>query len=102
MDMPLAAALRPEQSTAEPADNLSDWNNGRSDSIVADNSITEQIDADPASQTSDLEGGFSYFPFLGVPVMGIGAFIPAPTVRSIPPSRGSIRCICRATRMLRA
>jgi len=74
MDMPLTTALRPEQSTAEPADNLSDWNNGRSDSIVADNSITEQIDADPATQTSDLEGGFSYFPFLGVPVMGMGTY----------------------------
>ena len=74
MDMPLAAALRPEQSTAEPADNLSDWSSGRSDSIVADNSITQQIDADPATQTSGLEGGFSYFPFLGVPVMGMGTY----------------------------
>lgn len=72
MDMPLTAASRPEASTAEPADNLSDWNNGRTDSIVADNSITQQIDADPATQTSDLDGGgFSYFPFLGVPVMGV-------------------------------
>ena len=57
---------------------MSDWNNGRSDSIVADNSITEQIDADPATQTSDLEGGFSYFPFLGVPVMGMGSVYSSP------------------------
>jgi hypothetical protein len=71
MDMPLTTALRPEPSAAGPADNLSDWNNGRSESIVADNSITQQIDADPATQTSDLEDGFSYFPFLGVPVMGM-------------------------------
>jgi hypothetical protein len=71
MDMSLTTALRPEPSTAEPADSLSDWNSGRSESIVADNSITQQIDADPATQTSDLEGGFSYFPFLGVPVMGM-------------------------------
>lgn len=78
MDMPLTAASKPEPSPAVPADNLSDWNNGRSDSIVADNSITEQIDADPATQTSDLDAGFSYFPFLGVPVMGMGGVYSSP------------------------
>lgn len=84
MDMPLTAALRPEQSTAGPADGLSAWNNGRTDSIVADNSITQQIDADPATQTSGLDGldagyaGFSYFPYLGVPVMGMGGAYSSP------------------------
>ena len=72
-DLPLAAALRPEPSSAEPADGLSEWSKGRGDSILADNSITQQIDADPASQTADLNGlsGFSYFPLVGVPVMGL-------------------------------
>jgi len=72
-DLPLATALRSEPSTAEPADSLSEWSKGRRESILADNSITQQIDADPASQTADLNGlsGFSYFPLVGVPVMGL-------------------------------
>ena len=73
-DLPLAAALTPElspeQSGAEPADGLSEWSKGRGDSVVADDSITQQIDADPASQTSDL-GGFVSFPYVGLPPMGL-------------------------------
>ena len=69
-DLPLAAVLRPESSNTEPADSLSEWSKGRGDSILADNSITQQIDADPASQTADLNG-FSYFPLVGAPVMGL-------------------------------
>jgi hypothetical protein len=88
MDLPLTTALRPEPSTAEPADSLSDWNNGRSDSIIADNSITQQIDADPATQTSDLDGGFSYFPFLGVPVMGMGGVYSSPYTSVFPAQPG--------------
>lgn len=88
MDVPLTAALRPQPSAAEPADNLSDWNNGRSDSIVADNSITEQIDADPATQTSDPDGGFVYFPFLGVPVMGVGGVYSSPYSSVLPAQPG--------------
>lgn len=71
MDLPLAASLVPEQSTAEPADGLSDWANGRRDSIDADNMITQEIDADPGtSQPADL-GGFSYFPLLGLTSAGL-------------------------------
>jgi len=89
MDMPLAAALRPEQSAAGPADSLSVWNSGRTDSIVADNSITQQIDADPATQTSsDLEGGFSYFPYLGVPVIGMGGVYSNPYSSTLPAQPG--------------
>lgn len=89
MDMPLTTALRPQQSAAEPADSLSDWNNGRTDSIVADNSITQQIDADPATQTSsDLEGSFSYFPFLGVPVIGMGGVYSSPYGSALPAQPG--------------
>jgi hypothetical protein len=76
MDLPFdSASLQPEKSATEPADNLTDWANGRSDSIVADNTITQQISADPGSQTADagLGGfdGFVYFPFLGVPLVGL-------------------------------
>ena len=71
MDLPLTASLVPEQSTAEPADGLSDWAKGRRDSIDADNMITQQIDADPGtSQPADL-GGFSYFPLLGLTSAGL-------------------------------
>jgi len=71
MDLPLAASLVPEESTAEPADGLSDWAKGRRDSIDADNMITQQIDADPgASQPADL-GGFSYFPLVGLTSAGL-------------------------------
>jgi hypothetical protein len=65
MDLPLSQALVPEQSGIAPADSLNAWDQGRTDSILADNAITQQIDGDPSSQTGDLDG-FSYFPFLGV------------------------------------
>ncbi len=74
MDLALEASPAPEQSSAEPADGLSDWNKGRGDSIMADNAITQQIDGDPASQTASLNGlnGFSNFPFLGItPMFGL-------------------------------
>jgi hypothetical protein len=70
--MPLAAVLVPEQSNAQPTDDLSNWSKGRSDSIVADNAITQQIGNDPDSQTADLGGlggGFSYFPLIGGPTV---------------------------------
>lgn len=82
-DLPLAAASKPELSTAAPADGLNDWNNGRSDSIVADNSITQQIDADPASQAAD-PNGFSYFPFIGVPLTGLYSSPYASTIPAQP------------------
>jgi len=65
MDLPFAAILTPERSNAEPVDGLSDWAKGRSDSIAADNAVTQQIDADPASQTAGLDG-FTYFPVVGL------------------------------------
>lgn len=70
MDLPLAKVLVPEQSGPEPIDGLSAWDQGRSDSIVADNAVTQQLDADPGAQTADADG-FSYFPMLGVPPLGV-------------------------------
>jgi hypothetical protein len=73
MDLPFASKLAPEPTGAEPADGLSDWAKGRSDSIAADDAITQQIDSDPASQTAGIDGldGFTNFPILGVPPVGL-------------------------------
>jgi hypothetical protein len=73
MDLPLTAVLRPEQSSSQPADTLSEWAKGRGDSIATDDSITQKIDNDPISQMPDFQG-FTYFPFVGVPYMGMGLY----------------------------
>jgi hypothetical protein len=70
MSLPLAEVLVPERSSVEP-DALGDWANGRDESISADNAITAQIDQDPASGISGLDG-FTYFPVLGVPSLAPG------------------------------
>lgn len=73
MNLPFAGVLVPEQSSDEPGDALSDWANGRGQSIAADNAITAQIDEDPAAATLGL-GSFTYFPLLGVSSAGLGSF----------------------------
>jgi hypothetical protein len=65
MNLPFAAVLVPDRSNAAPSDAFTEWANGRSQSISADNAITAQIDEDPASRASGLDD-FAYFPFLGV------------------------------------
>ena len=70
MTLPFAGVLVTERSSDPGKDALRDWSNGRSDSITADNAITAQIDQDPASQTLDPDG-FTYFPILGVPSVGL-------------------------------
>jgi hypothetical protein len=75
MNLPFAAVLVPEPSSVQQVDALNDWASGRSQSIMADNAITEQIDEDPDSRTTNAgldAGAFSYFPFLGVPSMNPG------------------------------
>jgi len=78
MDLPFAAVLVPEQAINDPADALSDWSRGRSESISADNAIAAQISDDPASAgQSDLGPGiFTYFPLLGLPPVGSGLSSP--------------------------
>jgi hypothetical protein len=61
MDLPLTAALRPEDSSNQPDDSLSEWTKGRGDSIATDDTITENIDKDPLSQMPDFQG-FTFFP----------------------------------------
>jgi len=63
------AAPAPERSIGESADALSDWADGRGESIAADDAITAQIGEDPASQTA--ADGFTNYPFLGVPSLGL-------------------------------
>ncbi|MCU1338390.1 MAG: hypothetical protein JWO19_3971 [Bryobacterales bacterium] len=75
MSQRLAGVLVPERSSEQSSDALSVWANGRSESISADNAITAQIDEDPASRTAGLDG-FTYFPFLGVPSLGLGSSSP--------------------------
>jgi hypothetical protein len=72
MSLPFASVLVPERSIGEPGDALSDWSSGRSESISADDTITAQIDEDPASGTLGTDG-LTYFPFLGVSSLGLGS-----------------------------
>jgi hypothetical protein len=71
MSLPLAAVLVPESSIMQPADALSNWADGRGQSIAADNAITAQIDEDPDAAAGSADT-FSYFPLVGVPAIGPG------------------------------
>lgn len=66
MEMPLAPTSAPTTLTADAHDPLSDWSEGRSESISADNAIAANIE-DPASLTGVAADGFTYFPLLGYP-----------------------------------
>jgi hypothetical protein len=77
MDLPFAAALVPDKSVSEPADQLSEWSEGRAESISADNAIAAQISDDPTlAENSDLGPGLApgtvtYFPLLGLSSPGL-------------------------------
>jgi hypothetical protein len=72
MDLPFAGVLVPERSSHQPADALSDWAKGRGESIVADNTITAEINEDPATRTLDLDTFiYTYLRSLGVPSHGL-------------------------------
>ena len=73
MTLAFANPLKPERSSDEIADRLTDWSTGRAQSIAADDAITAQIDEDPATTASGMDG-FTYFPFLGVPSLGVGSY----------------------------
>jgi hypothetical protein len=72
MNLPFASVLVPERSIGDPGDALSGWSSGRSESISADDTITAQIDEDPASGAPGMDG-LTYFPFLGVSSLGLGS-----------------------------
>ena len=71
MDVPLAPVLVPTQSAHPPHDALSQWAEGRQQSIFADNTIAANIQ-DPAtlSQSNSGVDSFTYFPMLGLPSVG--------------------------------
>jgi hypothetical protein len=73
MDLPLAAVLVPEGSSEGPRDELSNWAEGRNQSISADNAIAANIE-DPASTNRSTLGldNFTYFPMLGLSPPGLG------------------------------
>lgn len=75
MNLPFAGVLVPERLNALDAptqnDTLEEWSNGRNDSITADDAITAQLDQDPSTRAADADG-FTYFPMLGVPPVGLG------------------------------
>ncbi len=67
MSLPFASVLVPERASEHSSDALSEWSTGRGESITADNAITAQLDEDLSSGA----GGFTYYPFLGLPPVGL-------------------------------
>jgi len=63
--LPFSDVLMADKTTSEPVDALSNWSDGRSQSIVADNTITAQIGQDPAAQTVGGDA-LTYYPMLGL------------------------------------
>jgi hypothetical protein len=70
MSLPFAAVLVPERAGEQSTDALSEWANGRGESITADNAITAQLDQDPAAGTPGSDS-FTYYPFLGLSSLGM-------------------------------
>jgi len=70
MSLPFAGVLVPERASEQSKDALSEWSTGRGESITADNTITAQLDEDLSAGTSGT-GGFTYYPFLGLPLVGL-------------------------------
>ena len=73
VNVPFTPVLVPEQTIAPPRDALSDWAEGRQQSISADNAIAANIQ-DPASLDASSSGldSFTHFPMLGLPPVGPG------------------------------
>jgi len=71
MYLPFAAVLAPEKFRGESHDALTDWADGRAQSVSADNAIAANIQ-DPASMVgSDFPPDtFTYFPMLGLSSFG--------------------------------
>jgi hypothetical protein len=71
MRLPLADTLAAERFSEESGDALAEWNNGRGQSIAADDAIMAQIDEDPAAQTGS--DAFTYYPLLGLSSLGVAS-----------------------------
>lgn len=68
MVMPFAPVLVPDKVTSEAHDALTDWADGRAQSVATDNQIAANIQ-DPGEMTAmdPLPDSFTYFPMLGIP-----------------------------------
>jgi hypothetical protein len=66
MDLPFASVLVPQKAEGETHDTLSDWSDGRSESVFADNAVAANIQ-DPGTMPDPLlnPDAFTYFPMLG-------------------------------------
>jgi hypothetical protein len=73
--LPLAAVLVVESSTTFGKDDFKYWAMNRSQAISADNTIAAGIVDDPSQTDSSglALGGYSYFPFTGIPSLDIGS-----------------------------
>jgi hypothetical protein len=82
MTLPFAKVLAAEHTIDPPSDGLTDWAQGRSQSVTADNAISSQISDDPASITDPNAGldSFTYFPMLGLSSPGVSTASPYGTV----------------------
>jgi hypothetical protein len=91
MGLPFANILVPEPGDVV-SDSLSDWAGGRSQSIYADNTITAQIDQDPANLPPGTAfagaGNFTYFPMLGLSAPAVGLSGTYPFTAVYPPQPG--------------
>jgi hypothetical protein len=86
MELPLAGVATAEKSDPESRDALSDWADGRAESISADNAISANIE-DPASMSApDLPlDSFTYFPMLGFSSFGSSLSSPYGSLSSYQP-----------------
>ena len=91
MDVSFAPVLAPERSLNLPRDALSTWVEGRQQSISADNAIAANIQ-DPASMDTSSSGldSFTYFPMLGLSLLGSGLFSPYSSLDTYQPGFNSI------------
>lgn len=72
--VPLAPVLVTEAAPVAGNDAFKNWAMSRSQAISSDNSVAAQILDNPSAVDSDglASGGFTYFPLIGIPSLGIG------------------------------
>jgi hypothetical protein len=91
MDVRLAPVLVPTRSAHPPHDALSQWAEGRQQSIFADNTIAANIQ-DPAtlSLSNSAVDSFTYFPMLGLPSVGPSSSVLYNSVDTYQPGFSSV------------
>ena len=76
-ELQFGETLTPEKAESDPHDSLSDWADGRAESVSADNAIAADIQ-DPGSMSFPglPPDGFTYFPMLGLSPVGSALYNP--------------------------